>query len=433
MNYLPQDQVFWYLKYPITPALKQNIKADVVIIGGGMAGLSAAQSFVDKNLSVVLLEKTYCGAGASGKSSGFITPDSELSLSDLISLHGSNSAIKLWDFVINGVNLIEDNIKKFNLDCDYQKQDTLILAQNNHAFRTDIKKEYESRKKFNFDSVLYQESDLELILGSKNYKGGISYSNTFGIQAYRYCQEIKKILIERGVQVYEETPVIKINKDSVQTYDYSISAKYIVVCVDRFLPELEILNTQNLANQIYHAQTFLLISKPLSDQQVNKIFPKDKFMVWDTDLIYQYYRITGDNRLMLGGASLLYTYAKYEIHNSAHIFNKLTKYFAKKFPELDINFEYIWPGLIGVTKDILPIAGQDKNNSNIFYISGAAGLPWAAALGRYSAQVLLENKTDLNEIFSPYRNFFLGNITQKLLGTRLTFALSHLLRINKVV
>ena len=69
--YLPQDEVFWYLNESAIKPLTHDIKTDVVIIGGGMAGLSAAQKFLEKNVKVVLIEKNYCGSGATGKSSGF--------------------------------------------------------------------------------------------------------------------------------------------------------------------------------------------------------------------------------------------------------------------------------------------------------------------------------------------------------------------------
>jgi len=87
---MPQDQVFWYLNGGVTGVtpLMHDIACDVVVVGGGMAGLTAAQAFCAKGLSVVLIEKNYCGAGASGKSSGFITPDSELSLFELARIFG---------------------------------------------------------------------------------------------------------------------------------------------------------------------------------------------------------------------------------------------------------------------------------------------------------------------------------------------------------
>ena len=140
-----QDQVFWYVNTQAAPTLNTNISADVVVVGGGMAGLTAAQHFNEKGCSVVLLEKNFCGAGASGKSSGFITPGSELSLSNLMHAYGADGTKELWDFVVGGVTLIEKNIKTYALDCDYKKEDTLVVANSAHMFKKYITQEYESR------------------------------------------------------------------------------------------------------------------------------------------------------------------------------------------------------------------------------------------------------------------------------------------------
>jgi len=126
----PQDQVFWYLNKKTSPALNSSLETDVVIVGGGMAGLHAAQAFHAQGYKVTLLEKTYCGAGASGKSSGFITPESELNVTHLLNLFDFDGAKKLWDLTSYGCTLIESNIKNFNLDCDYKIQNTLVIAIN---------------------------------------------------------------------------------------------------------------------------------------------------------------------------------------------------------------------------------------------------------------------------------------------------------------
>lgn len=416
----PQDKVFWYLDLDTIQPLREPLNVDVVVVGGGMAGLSAAQCFHEKGFSVTLLEKNFCGAGASGKSSGFITPDSELSLSNLVDLYGIDDAHKLWKFVLTGVNLIEHNIKNFSLDCDYQQEDTLVVANSKKEFSFRIQREHEMRIKLGYASTLYPQEKLSSVLGSSAYYGGVYYPNSFGINAYKYCQSMKRVLIKKGVKIYEETPVIKIHPDGVDTVYNSVKAKKIIVCIDKFLPDLGI-----LPYEIYHAQTFLMMSSPLSDIQVRQIFPDRTLMVWDTDLIYSYYRLTGDNRLLLGGSSLLYTYASQENHHNLHVIKKLTDYFRKKFPSLAIHFEYVWPGLIGLTKDIMPLAGYDSEHPNIYYIGGCAGLPWAAALGNYCVEQYLEQRNDYDKFFSPQRKFFLGRTFQKIFGTKLTFALCN--------
>ena len=61
----------------------------------------------------------------------------------------------------------------------------------------------------------------------------------------------------------------------------------------------------------------------------------------------------------------------------------------------------------------------------LYYVSPAAGLPIAAALGRYSAENLLDGNNDLDSYFSPYRSFPIGGTVQSIIGTKLAFALSN--------
>lgn len=445
MNGQPQDIDFWYLKRKPTEQLKDNITTDVVVIGGGMAGIHAAQAFNAKGLSVTLIEKNYCGAGASGKSSGFITPESELNLTHLIKLYDYEIAKKLWDFVTYGCDLIQKNIDKYNINCDYQKQDSLVVANSQTEF-LNLKTEHNNRIKLGYKSDLYNKEELTKIIGSNKYYGGLLSYDTFGISAYLYCQAMKENLQTLGVQIYEDTPAIRINsnseefmdsihpsssgthherdliKGSVETPHATITAKYIIVCVDRFLPELNILK-----NEVFHAQNFILLSEPLTDEEIKKIFPQKNLMVWDTDLLYQYFRLADGNRLMIGGSDLVAVFWGKEQHNLNRMFKKLNNYIKKKFPDININFNYFWPGLIGVSKDIVPIACADKNNHNIYYISAATGLPWAAALGWYSAERIFNNNHSLDNYFLPDRKYPVNNFVQHIIGKRLTFGLSNLI------
>jgi len=425
---LPQDYPFWYLKNDPSPMLKSSIKTNVVIVGGGMAGLSAAQRFLEKGLDVVLLEKSFCGSGATGKSSGFITPASELSLNDLIAVYGEDNARKLWEFAASGVHFIENNIKKFSIECDYQKQDTLVVSNGNRAFKNEIEPEHESRLLLKYASTLYNKENLSSVLASDKYTGGILYSDSFGIQGYNYCQEMKSALINCGVKIYEESPITNIRSNGVDTAHGAVDADHIVLCMDRFAPNLD-----KLTSEVYHAQTFLMLSSRLTEEEIKAVFPNRRLMVWDTDLIYQYYRVNGDNRLMLGGSSLLYTYSRNEKHNSNLMFNKLTHYFKNKFPQLTITFEYMWPGLIGIAKDIMPVVGQDQHNSQLYYACAGAGLPWSAAIGNYAAEAIVDKRDDLNNYFSPYRRFAIGKIPQFFMGTKAAFALSNIMRIKRWV
>src|SRR3989304_4191746 len=99
----PQDQVFWYLQRGAVAPCREDIQADVAIVGGGMAGLATAQAFLARGKKVVLLEQYYCGSGATGKSSGFITPNAELSVTDFAKKYGMPAAQSIWDFITSGI------------------------------------------------------------------------------------------------------------------------------------------------------------------------------------------------------------------------------------------------------------------------------------------------------------------------------------------
>ncbi len=418
-----QDQVFWYLNRPKSECLRTNISADVAIIGGGMAGLSAAQAFAQKGKKVLLLEAFYCGAGASGKSSGFVTPNSELGLADFIRLHGEAGARMIWNHIESGVEHIRKNILQYNLECDYSAEDSLEVANSKYALKK-IRAEHESLVNLGFKTKFYSQEELSSILGSKEYFGGVTYPGTFGINGYKYCQHMKNVLREQGVIIYEETPVLDFTDHEINTLHATVNADYIVVCTDRFIP-----NFGRLTKEIYHMQNFLMISQPLKQHEIKTIFPDKNLMVWDSDLLYTYYRINAD-RLLLGGGSLLMAYNHYEVHESNYNYRKLTRYFQKKFPQITFQFEHIWPGLIGISKDIAPIAGRDKNSKSIYYIAAAAGLPISAMLGSYSADHLIDGSEDLKDYFSPYRSFAINRGLQTILGTKLSFALSNFLTLK---
>lgn len=419
----PQDQVLWYLKREASMPCDKDIHIEVAIVGGGMAGLSAALECLKQGKKVAVFEQYYCGSGATGKSSGFVTPNAELSLTDFSKRFSLKDAGNIWNFINSGVENIRSNIETFSLQCNYISARSLMVASSKSAFKK-FAIEHENLQKLGFKSSLYNMSNVHEYIGSKGYFGGLAYEDTFGIEAYSYCQEIKKQLLSLDVLIFEETPVTKINDHTISTGHAKITADYIIVCTDRFMPELNI-----LSQDVYHAQNFVMASQQLTNEQIHAIFPKEKLMVWDSELIYNYFRMTVDNRLLLGGGDLWTTYSK-ETHGNDRIVKKLTNSFHKKFPQVDIQFEYMWPGLIGLSKDIAPLAGPDNKMKHIYYIAACAGLPIAAALGKYSAQHLFQGRTDMDNYFSPYRNFPIGGRLQSILGTKLSFALCNVLKQN---
>jgi gamma-glutamylputrescine oxidase len=417
-----RDEVFWYAqKSPQEGvALKEDLSVDAVVVGGGVGGLTAAEHLARQGLSVALVEREFCGSGASGRSSGFITPDSELELSDILRTYGQEKGKRLWSFVEGGVHLIQDNIKRHAIACDFRIQDSLYSAIGLFGGRN-VRAEHSARQRLGYSSRLYDISSLSQVIGSSAYSEAVRYPATFGINTYQYCQGMSQVLQQHGVRIFEYSPVTAIRSNGVQVGKHRITARSIVVCTDRFIPELN-----RLVDAIYHVQTFLAVSQPLTKVQIQTIFPQDPLMVWDTKVIYNYFRLIEGNRVLMGGANLFYTYTQKEHHHPSHMIRHLDRYWKNIFPHVEVEWEYIWPGMLGVSKDFLPIAGRDREMSSVYYAGAAAGLPWAAALGQHIAQKISGSvNSEFDADFSPYRRSTPSSSLDRFLGAPASFALAH--------
>jgi gamma-glutamylputrescine oxidase len=414
------EQVHWYAGTPRQPPipLAGRIEADVVVVGGGMAGLAAAGWLRDQaGREVAVLESSFCGGGATGRSSGFITPDSELQVTDLVRRFGADQARRLWMAAHDACEHIRGNVERHGIACDLVQADCLYLGAGRRGFDA-VREEHATREQLGFDSRLYSKDALRAVLGSDRYAGGVRYGRTFAIDPHAYAQGMKTALVERGVRIFEGTPAVTLARGRVDTPGGSVSAPHVVVCLDRFAPEL------GVARDTWHAQTFLIVSEPLDRGLRESLFPDGPVLAWDTDLIYQYFRLTGDGRLLVGGGTLRETYAS--AHHDSRTPKRLEQFIRKTFPALaHVPFHSYWPGLIGVTRDLLPLAGSDPQVPDQLQAVCAAGLPWSVLAGQAAARAVTGDSIDLDAHFSPARHFPLAGLAS-ILPVPLSFALSHL-------
>jgi len=422
------QQNWWYTTLigtsrPIQPPLKGDVRCDVAIIGGGAAGLAAAARFVGTGRKVVLLDANVCGGSSTGKSAGFLTPDSELELSQLVRRFGVQGAKDLWNVPIRGINLMLDLIKKGDFLCDLQKQDSLFLGKG-HGGVDSVEEENSSRKTLGYDSEVYRGDDLSSVIGSRGYAAAVRYRNTYGIDGLRYAQGMKGMLIDAGIDVYESSRVTALSDHKVRTHMGTVTADQLVFCADKLGPDLS-----PYSWNVYHEQTFLSITEPLSQTEQQSLFPSEPFQCWDSDLIYSYYRLTGAKRLLLGGGSLMTTYARND-SSTSKVIDGVISGFRRMFPELrHSKFIQYWMGRIDMTRDLLPTVLKEPRAPWVHRVLGCVGLPWATFCGDFAArQILAEAQTGDEKYYSYFdvnRKFLIPIWIEKIIGKRVAFPLNN--------
>lgn len=418
----PAPSVFWQRsRPPVLPPLVGHVEADFAIVGGGIAGLHAARALLEQapGSRVVLVESEFCGSGASGRSSGFFTPDSELQVSDLSRRFGEEAAGRLWRAVDECVQSVRQEIAAQAIACDTVDADCLFVANGEAGLRT-VEREHRDRRRLGLSSRLYGALDLAGILGGGGFTGAVRYGGTFGIDSFAYVRALRDLLMSQGVRVFEGTPVLEVRPHGVICPRGSVSAETLFLCTDRFAPELGIER-----KAVSHVQTALVVTEPLSDRLADELFPDAPLMVWDTDLVYQYFRPIGENRLLIGGGVLSRTYSS-STRGSERIVAHLDHYVRTRFPLLkNVGFEHWWPGMIGVTKDFLPVAGRRVGVPSHAVALCGTGLPWSVLAARVAVQSVLKKATEYDAVLAPGRAFTDLDVVQPAAGKRATFALSH--------
>jgi gamma-glutamylputrescine oxidase len=251
-----------------------------------------------------------------------------------------------------------------------------------------------------------------------NFEGAVRYAGTFAITPHRYALGLRDRLRANGVRVYERSAVTAADGERVTTAHASVRAAQIFFCADHDLDRLG-----HARAAAYHAQTFLAATEPLPRDRFEQLFPDGNLLVWDTDLMYHYFRRTADDRFLLGGGLLRKTYAPPS--DPAVMVDDFRRYLRERVPIMTgIDFANIWGGLIGVTKDFLPLAGRDEKNPTHFYAGCGAGIPWSVLAARCAVEAATEGRSDLQRFFDPRRRFTLDRL-QPLLRKPATFALSH--------
>ncbi len=395
------NQNWWFTTlmvnaYRHCPPLAKDIKCDVLIVGGGFSGVSAAAEFLRKGLSVVLIDKNIIGGSSSGRSAGMLTPDSELELHQLVRRYGVKAAGEIWEAPVRGIERIVETIKKHEIQAGLLHQDSLFLGLGDDGSHA-VEEERECRESVGFtDQRVYDENRLKGILGARDYTAGIRYGGTYGINPLMTLQGLKNLLIGNGMQVYESTEMERLEGHTAYTHAGSVTADSIIIAIDKMSPAIS-----PLADEAFHAQTFLSVTEPLTDRELRILFPSgEQMQCWDSKLVYSYFRLTGDNRLLLGGGTPVTTYLRNAFNNPA-IIRKVIKDFRSHFPELrDLSFIQFWPGQIDMSRDLLPVIARPRELPHVRFILGCVGIPWATFCGSFAARMVLGEADD------DYRKFF---------------------------
>ncbi len=368
-------------------------QVDVAVVGGGFTGLSAALELAKKGASVALLEKNTIGWGASGRNGGMATTGLAVGLGSAVQRYGKDRAFEMFLEYDRAINTIEELVDEHSIDCDFERHGKLSLAYR-PSHQEGLEKTAELLREIpDYPELTVLDKDsIQTELGSTAYQGGMVDPRGAGLHPQKFVNGLLRAAVAAGVVVCEDAEVIGIEgKNSpqriIQTTRGKVSATEVLVGTSGY--------TQQpfgwLQRRVIPVGSFIVVTEPLSEDQVNRILPNRR-QASDSKMLTYYFRITPDNRLLFGGRARFAMSNPRSDVKSAQI---LKQAISEVFPYLrQARIDYCWGGLVDLMMDQMVHSGK---RDGIHYSLGYSGhgVQMAAHNGREMARLIL-GETDRN-------------------------------------
>lgn len=208
--------------------LDKDIRGDVLIIGGGIAGLSCAYFFKDSNYRVILVDKDMCGMGASARSTGKLTFMQDLIYNKIRSNYDNDKSMLYLNSQKEAIKIVRDIIIKNNIICNYDRTPSYVFTNDIgklNNFKNEISFYEDNNIKYKVKNAL--PLDYPCLYSLKVNSGGV-------FNPVKYLIGLRDI-VSKNVSIYEDTAVTKLYKRNggyvVHTKEGNIiKATYVVVC-----------------------------------------------------------------------------------------------------------------------------------------------------------------------------------------------------------
>lgn len=365
---------------PLAP-LQGDQTADVVIVGGGYTGLSAAlhlaESFPERR--IVLLEGARVGYGASGRNCGLALPfitGAEETVHDLVDEGRIDEARKIFEATSAGIGVIEEFVTKRGVDCEWEPVESLYGAIT-ARHQAKLEREQRTYAALGLEATWLPENALRQRIDVAGYRGALTVPGSTMINPAKLATGLLGLVRAAGVEVHEESPVVDITAGKtvhVRTPRGSLRAPMLVLGTNAYTHHLG-QNLGFLRGRVFPVHSFSIASAPLTDTQVAALSWGGRQPFVDVRSFFDVFRLTADNRVLLSGGGGFFYYGGAAMDEKGHRdYARLESRFHQLFPALaDVPITHRWAGHVGTTLDMTPTIGAFGPDQNILFAGGYTG------------------------------------------------------------
>jgi glycine/D-amino acid oxidase-like deaminating enzyme/nitrite reductase/ring-hydroxylating ferredoxin subunit len=379
------------------PSLTQDLEVDVVVIGGGLTGITAAYFLKKKGVKVALLERNRFGCCDTGHTTAHLTYVTDERLHHLVKVFGTDAAKSFWEAGMAAIDMIHDNVRELKIDCEFKWVPGFLHAsldgENKNEYAS-LEKDFEAARGMGFEAALVEE--VPYANGP-----GVRFAHQAKFHPLKYLAPILEFLPGQGSYVFGQTEAGQIDEKplAVHAGKFKIKCQYVVIATHTPLTGKSSLASATL----FQSKLSLYTSYVLGATLPAGIVPEALF--WDTSSPYYYLRVDrkqDHHYLIFGGKDCKTGQEK----DSEKVFEDLEKVFKNYFP--DARIEHRWLGQVVETNDGLPFIGESSEKQ--FIATGFCGNGFT--LGTLSAAMacdrFLGRNNPWSDLFAVDRKKFHG-------------------------
>ena len=371
-------------------------RADVVVVGAGFTGLSAALTLARRGASVVVLEAGRVIGEASGRNGGHCNNGLPHDYTALAERFGAARARAFYQAYGAAVDAVEQVVREESIDCDFFRRGRLKLASK-PAHYSKLQQAHDVLRS-NVDShvSLVTPDRIREEVGSEAFHGGLIQSTSAQMHMGKFGVGLAEAAARKGALIHESAAVTGL--------DPMPGGAHRVTCARGVIEARQVLLATGATQvgpfgwfrrRMAPVGSFIVVTEPLESKILDQVLPKRRCYVTSRN-IGNYFRVTPDNRLLFGGRARFAMSNPRSDQKSGHVLHRTL---AQLFPELNrVRIDYCWGGLVDMTADRLPRAGEHEG---LFYSMGYSGhgVQMSVRMGQIMADVL-EGRVDAN----PWRD-----------------------------
>jgi gamma-glutamylputrescine oxidase len=348
---------------PERPPLQGTVEADVCIVGAGYTGLSSGIALAEAGYKVVVVEQARVGWGASGRNGGQIVHSFSRDIDVIEASYGRKVAEPLGAMLFEGARVLRERVSKYNISCDLK--DGGIYAAETPRKVDQLREHKALWEKWGHRDLSLVEDPAEIrkLVDSDRYAGLLVDRTGGHFHPLNLALGEAAALESLGGVIYEQSAVTKIERGAkpvVRTAQGEVRARFVIVACNAYIGDLE----PELAAKTMPCGTQVIATEPLG-ALADSLLPSD-YCVEDNNFLLDYYRLSGDKRLIYGGGVI------YGARDPAHVESIIVPKMLKTFPQLrGAKVDFGWTGNFSLTLSRLPQVGQLTDN--IYYSQGCSG------------------------------------------------------------